>query len=320
MSSYSLTLNNPLHTRLLAWMDERFPLINGLLFVFIYLGSAAISRYANQDGALSVSLIDLVNALVCWSFFLILRVFDEHKDYELDVKNHPQRVLQSGLITLNHLKVLAVVAIVIQVAWSLAIDNSANQVIMAWAIMFAWTSLMGKEFFCGEWLEKRLTLYAFSHMLVMVLVIWWLANLASSGSVFSDEIALLMAFAFFSGFAFEITRKTRGPEEERDTVDSYSKIFGPIGAAKLILALVTIMLVLQLCLMHFINSSTYWVGIALSLTIYAVVVKTLLAFIKHPTESGRGKNEGAIALSMLGGYGILISAVIVERGVMFSLI
>jgi 4-hydroxybenzoate polyprenyltransferase len=40
---------------------------------------------------------------------------------------------------------------------------------------------------------------------------------------------------FFVTFNWEISRKVRVPEDERAGVDSYSKIFGPFGAAYLVL-------------------------------------------------------------------------------------
>ena len=52
------------------------------------------------------------------SFFFRLRVFDELKDYELDLQNHPQRVLQSGRITLRKLFRISLGGSVLEAAWS----------------------------------------------------------------------------------------------------------------------------------------------------------------------------------------------------------
>ncbi|SHO20777.1 Predicted UbiA prenyltransferase [Moritella viscosa] len=132
----ALTLNDSIHKRILGWIDERFPLPNAVLFFILYLLSAVVAR-ATHNGESSLVLFDIVSCLVTWLLFLLVRIFDEHKDYELDVLNHPKRVLQSGLVTLNNLKVLGVISIVSQVLISLYLDAfSFGSVTFSWAIMF----------------------------------------------------------------------------------------------------------------------------------------------------------------------------------------
>jgi 4-hydroxybenzoate polyprenyltransferase len=323
MTTQSISLNDPVSKRILAWMDERFPFANALLFFILYLTSAAVARSA-MDENVNVSFLDLVNCLITWGLFLVIRVFDEHKDYAEDVLNHPQRVLQSGLITLKHLKVLAAVSILAQVAFSFHLDNyTLGSATLSWLIMFTYLCLMGAEFFCGEWLEKRLTLYAFSHMLIMPLIVFWLANIASPSenilNVLTPSLYVMMLLAFVSGFCFEIARKTRGPEEERDTVDSYSKIFGTKGSAYVVMALVTGMLISQVLLLLVLEINTVWAyGIALLVT-YFVAIKQVLSFVSTPSLKGREKNEAAIAINMLVGYLVIIIAVLVNNGIAWSI-
>ena len=305
--------------RISAWMKERFPFANALLFFVLYLTSATVAR-SISDQSIQVSLLDLVMCLITWSFFLVVRIFDEHKDYELDVLNHPDRVLQSGQITLHHLKVLALIAIVFQGGFSVYLDGfTLGTVTLSWLLVFGYLCLMGAEFFCGEWLEKRLALYAFTHMLIMPLIIFWLANAAIQSTEFSQvltpSVYVMMLLAFVSGFCFEIARKTRGPEEERDTVDSYSKIFGTKGSAYVVMALTTGMLVSQSVLLVSLEVAYFWLFFSLLILSYGFAVKQLLAFIKAPSLKAREKNEAVIAINMLLGYLIVIVAVLVTYGV-----
>lgn len=318
MSQHSLTPQSPLLSRLGAWFMERFPPANALLFFILYLTCAAVARHS--FGGIVISLVDIAGCLVAWSYFLMLRIFDEHKDYELDLQNHPQRVLQSGLITLAHLRVLGAIAIAAQVIWSLYVDDwQFGAATLAWGIAFLWTCLMGKEFFCGEWLEKRLTLYAFSHMLVMPLLVWWLANLGASGVEAGPAIVWLMGLAFASGFAFEITRKARGADEERDTVDSYSRIFGVRGAALVIVALVLAMGALQLGLIHALMDTLPWWALLVIVAFSLLALDSLRRYAAEPTEKARERNEGMVALLMLAGYAVTIGASLASAPVTVTL-
>lgn len=317
MSDSKLTEQSPFSARLLAWFNERFPFANALLFFILYLTCAAVARH--DSGMITISLLDVVGCLVAWSYFLVLRIFDEHKDYDLDLHNHPDRVLQSGLITLNHLKTLAVIAIAAQIIWSVYLDQwSLGPATIAWLIAFAWTCLMGKEFFCGEWLEKRLTLYAFSHMLVMPLIVWWLLNIGGNAGAMGMSIWLLMAVAFVSGFCFEITRKAKGQDEERDTIDSYSRIFGFRGAAFIVIALVLTMSATQLALINEITGTLAWWAITIIALFTAAAIWSLKKYMKEPTTDAREKNEAFVALLMLAGYAVIIASALSSSSIQFN--
>jgi 4-hydroxybenzoate polyprenyltransferase len=308
MTTAQLSLHDAWPHRFLAWINQRFPFSHALLFFILYLTAAAIVRASNNDNILQRQ--DVMGCVVTWSFFLVLRIFDEHKDYELDCQNHPQRVLQSGLITLNHLKVVAACAISLQVGYAIYVDGGIGATFVAWAMMFAWTCLMGKEFFIADWLTRHLTWYAVSHMMVMPLIVWWLANMAVPHTALALPLQALMSLAFISGFCFEITRKTKGPEEERDTIESYSRIFGTRGSAVVVMGLLTAMVANQAFLITQLSSSfPLWAGAILAI-FYSLGMMQLSKFIQAPSIKGREKNEAVIAFTMLVGYAVLIAVVI----------
>lgn len=314
---HTLTLHSPLHSRFNAWLKERFPFANALLFFILYLTTAALV-HAGSGSEIAFTLFDLLACAVTWSFFLLLRIFDEHKDYALDLANHPQRVLQSGLITLQHLRVAGGLAITLQLCVSLVRDGGIGSTTLAWLAVFAWTCLMGKEFFIAHWLNRHLTWYAFSHMLVMPLIVWWLANLAQPGVALSPLLAGLMSLAFISGFCFEITRKTKGPEEEREGIDSYSRIFGTAGSAGVVMALVFLMVINQLWLAAELAGKTpAWAGILLVAALLLSLWQ-LLQFMRAPDIKGRTRNEAAVAITLLAGYAVLIGVACSTFGVTFA--
>lgn len=301
----------------LDWIDERFAWKNGILFVTLWLTVATLVRAeVTPDAPISFSSFDIWGAVLTWSFFLLIRIFDEHKDYDKDLINHPHRVLQSGRITLAQLRRVAAVCIAAQAGTALWLDQGFGPVTLAWLALFAWLSLMGKEFFCGAWLEKRLTLYAISHMAIMPFIVYWLAQMSAPGSGWTHAATGLSALALVSGFAFEITRKTWGPEEERPTIDSYARIFGIPRAIRIIELLCLAMVSLQAWLV--IETAGAGTGAWIALTVLALLLvlalRTLEQFRKAPSAKGREKNEAAVGLTTLIGYLTLTLTVIATRG------
>jgi len=312
MTEVTVSQAEPLWRRIGAWMDERFPPANALLFFILYLACAVVARQGDDAENSGLQWLDVVACLVTWSLFLLIRIFDEHKDYAIDVINHPQRVLQSGRITLTHLKILGAIAIVVQMvfSWFVAAETGA----MVWALMFIYLCLMGVEFFCGAWLEKQLLLYALTHMAIMPLIVWWLAVLANPEVQFTTVLIAMMSLAFVSGFCFEITRKTRGPEEERDTVDSYTKILGLKGATWLVAALVSAMVINQIVLLWLADVAWLAIYALLAVLVWVLAIQSLKTFLAAPSLEGREANEKAVALTMLLGYVLVISALLIGGG------
>jgi hypothetical protein len=130
----------------------------------------------------------------------------------------------------------------------------------------------------------------------------------------------LILGALVSRFFFEIARKTRGLEEERETLDSYSKIFGTKGSAYVVIGLITGMLISQALLLFSLGIEYIWAYVIALLVTYAFAIKQILSFVSAPSLKGREKNEVAIAINMLVGYLVIIIAVLIINGLAWSII
>lgn len=311
----SVTMQSPLPSRILAWFNERFPFEHGILFFALYATALFVGRYATTTGTIEVGLKEVLGFLPVWCFFLMLRVFDEHKDYVSDCRNYPDRVLQSGLITLGHLKVVGAFAIAVQLGGSLLLDGGFGNITIWWLGVFAYSLLMAKEFFVAEWLSKRLALYAVSHMLVMPLAMLWMAQIGAGADALPVQAGLLAGLAFLSGGAFEVARKIRAPEEEREEVDSYTKILGTGGAPLVVGALLTISVVVLSVLIVWVKEGTpsfVWFGVLTAILVVPLI--TLQKFRSQPTPKGRKTNEGLVSMAMLASYLVVIAAILTTRG------
>jgi 4-hydroxybenzoate polyprenyltransferase len=293
-----------------AWAMERFPPDHWVMFLVMWATALVAGRALTGSGDLAFAPADLLGFAAAWCFFLMLRVFDEHKDYDLDLANHPGRVLQSGRITLGHLKVLGGIAIATQLGASLLLDGWAfGSVTCWWLLVIGWSSLMAKEFFVGEWLEQRLILYAASHMVVMPMALLWMAQMGAGQEAMPPAVGLLAGLSFLSGAAFEITRKLKGADEERDSIASYSQILGPTAGAATVLGLLVGAAGLLALLLDGVFAGD--VGLSWHLGLAALLLGpavTLHLYKNKPSARGRKANEAAVGVTMLGSYALLIAA------------
>lgn len=219
-----------------AYLNERFPPIANVLLILTYYSSNQFLAVAlTRPGAvMHYDRWSFLGMLMLVCFFFHVRVFDEHKDYEEDCRHYPQRVLQRGLVTLRHLKIAGAIAIATE---GILAALRGPQALTAWAIAFAFSLLMLREFFAADFLKRHFLLYATSHMLIMPLLSLLVFSFATRRWPWeAPPWFWVYAFVgFFVTFNWEVSRKIRAPEQEIDGVDSYTKIFGTFGAAYVVL-------------------------------------------------------------------------------------
>jgi len=291
--------NSSLFSRMMLWVNERFPLTNTPLFFILWFLSFSVAMPAQESiGLAKIAL----GCLLSLSFFLLLRVLDEHKDYADDCLHHPQRVLQRGIISLAHLKLLGALCVLLQLGGIALLAQGQPQVWLSWGLLLGWTLLMTKEFFVAEWLKRHFALYALSHTLVMPFVIGWLAMLASPAATLEQPLILLMSLAFLCGLSFEITRKCKGPDEDREEVTSWSQLYGRPLSVLMIIGLLILMVIAQYFLiLAKTGAVSVWFYVASGLVNF-FTVSQLLIFLINPCQQNRKRNEVMVGMAMLVGY------------------
>jgi 4-hydroxybenzoate polyprenyltransferase len=227
---------DPFRRRLSDYLAERFPLLgHGVLIFAYYSSNQFLARTLTAPGRpMHYDRTSLLGGIVLFCFFFHLRVFDEHKDYADDCRHYPDRVLQSGRVTLRDLRLLAAFAIALEIA--LTAWRGLGP-LAAWAGAFVFSLLMLKEFFVSAWLERHFLAYATSHMLIMPLLSLMVFSYATGRAPWTAPpwYWVYAWVGFFVTFNWEVSRKIRAPEDEIDGVDSYTRIFGTHGAAYVVL-------------------------------------------------------------------------------------
>jgi len=283
-----------------AYLQERFAPVNIGLFVVLFgtvRGVAAVAGGAPPAGG-GASALAALGALATVSFFFRLRVFDEEKDFALDALNHPQRVLQTGRVTLPQLRTLAWAGAVLEAGWSAA---QGLNTFMLWAIALGYSLLMRAEFGVGRWLRARLVLYAVSHMLIMPLVIWWIFSAYTHGMPLDTKyLPLLWLLSLLGGFSFELARKLHAPAAERMGVDSYSQALGYGLALALTVAVLLAGGAAQALLLRALHARPAAYAVLAGLLAAGLALYTVAA--RRPYEGRLRQAEKVVSLVMLTSY------------------
>jgi 4-hydroxybenzoate polyprenyltransferase len=222
------------------YQRERFPLAaHGPLvaaFSFSALSFSSMLRGETQLPDPRAIVVGFVTSLV---FFVQLRIADEFKDYEEDLRYRPYRPVQRGLVRLRELGFVFALGALVQLA--LALWLSPRLVLLLVAV-WVYLALMSREFFAREWLKARPITYMWTHMAIVPMVDfyatacdWWV-----KGSEPPPGLSWFVAVSFLNGFVIEIGRKLRAPVDEEEGVQTYSVLWGRGTALAVWLGMLTL--------------------------------------------------------------------------------
>lgn len=288
------------------YLNERFPLgknsffvliftLSGYIYTSLLYNSKIMYLFTNgvKIGIFQYKIIALF--IIVFMFFLQLRITDEFKDYEEDLKYRSYRPVQRGVISLKTLRKIGIVTVIVQIVFAHAINP---KIIYYMALVWIYMFLMAKEFFIKKWLTKRILIYALSHVVIMIFITLVIVNatqyivLDGTENIFefgvlqwnrhNIDFALISLFAlnYLNGIVLEIGRKTRRADEEEHGVQTYSKLWGRKKAV-IILSLLFIIeyLLVILGLTHTYKEYFFFGGLTL-LVILVVSIYFMVKFLK----------------------------------------
>ena len=215
--------------RFWIYQRERFPLISHAPVIAAFSASAiafsAVARHASLP-AWWLLAGGFVSSLC---FFLQMRIADEWKDAADDAEFRPYRPVPRGLVSLWELAWLGVAAAIVQFAIALAITPRLIPFLL---IVWAYFALMSREFFVGRWLRAHPVAYIGSHMLIMPMIDFYVSSFDwfVAGATMPRALGWFLVVTFCNGLVVEIGRKIRAPRDEERGVETYSVLWGRVGA------------------------------------------------------------------------------------------
>jgi len=208
------------------YQRERFPVIvHGVLIAALCAGVLLFSSKARGNPELPGLRTYTAAFVSVFLFFLQLRIADEFKDYQDDLKFRPYRPVPRGLVRLPELRRLGLASAAVQLGLALWLrPRLVLPLVLVWAYMF----LMTKEFFTATRLKSHPLVYLASHMVIMPLIYFYIAawDWWATASAMPRGLVWLLAAGFFTGPVIEIGRKIRAPQDEEPGVETYSALWG----------------------------------------------------------------------------------------------
>ena len=226
--------------------------------------------------------------IIILMFFFQLRLTDEFKDYEEDLKYRPYRPVQRGIITLKTLRNIGIVTVIMQIISAFLINP---KILVYMSFVWIYMFLMAKEFFIKEWLTKRIVIYALSHVVIMIfinLVIIKAAGFIMTSHEMTDlsvfeiyrGIVPFLMLGYLNGMVLEIGRKTRKSDEEEHGVETYSKLWGRKKAVYILCGLYVLDYILVMFGLLQTNEKYFLLGMTVLTIVLAVSVYFMIKFLK----------------------------------------
>ncbi len=210
----------------LIFFKERFsPLTHIPMIVLFCFGTATFIDLRDN-------LPKIYASLLAFLFFFRLRLFDEIKDYELDIVINPTRPLPRGLLSTTDLKFAIIICTLLEYFF---LSSFLPDSFRFWLLATIWSFFMYKEFFIPSLIKPHLTTYATTHTFVTLpLTLCLICGMNESATIQENDLYVAIG-AWFVFNIFELGRKTFTKEEEKSEIESYSKIWGQTGSVILVL-------------------------------------------------------------------------------------
>ena len=274
-------------TKLQAWWlftKERFEPISHLTMILVFIIAHILVARA------SVSLVAgptnfIILLIGVTAFYFKLRLYDEVKDYDLDLIINKTRPLPRGL--LKHIDLYRGMTICI-ITEAVCFGIMGFESFISMIVTILYSILMYKEFFIAEKIRPFLTTYALVHTIVTTLLSFAIFSFLTSLTILEViKTPSFLAFAMANWLLFnifEFGRKTFATSEERPSVDTYSSLFGRKGAVILVASQALITFYLATTLKKIDDTILFW-GLGSLIVLLSIV--SLHYILKNNSETAK---------------------------------
>lgn len=287
--------------RLWLYQKERFPLGQTAILVGFFTAATLCVSAQLASRALPSAWTFIAIWIAVLIIFFQMRACDEYKDLETDSLFRPERPIPRGLISLRTIITLAAAVALIAIAVTITVSI---QLLLPLAFVWIWLFVMTKEFWMPEWLISKPFLYLISHMAIMPIIDLYIsaAEWMQHGLKPPHGLWVFLVLSFLNGCVLEFGRKIWAPENERDGVESYSRLLGPAKAVCIWTGFCGLACVFLIIVAMKLQAGL-WVGIPAVLTLLYIIYNAW-QFSRNPTPKKQKTIDALAGLWVVMCYGL----------------
>ena len=263
--------------RLGIYFKERYPLLGRfILGCIIFLEIHFIILLNNNITSFQLGIQEIVGAYTVFAFLMWLRIADDLKDYETDLRLFPDRPLPSGRVTKRDIVIIFIIVELIALVLNLLFMNNFP----FFCLLYAYGYLMSKWFFRKKVIQPSLPLALVTHNPVQMFVNIYIISF----TVIKYDLApitlitvLALWTLYFPALIWEVSRKIRAPKDENDYT-TYSKLFGYQKSTIFVMILTLVDIITNMILVYSLNKVT----IMLFILLVSWMVWKFISFMKNP--------------------------------------
>lgn len=278
---------------LYRYQKERFPIfILGLSFLPAILSSGAV---VTRTGSIHFTFVILA-LVISLTYLLHVRIIDEFRDYDHDVRHHNDRPVPRGIVTLGELRIVNWVVIVLVIG---SAAYAGSQTFAMATVMLLYSFLARNEFFLGMWLRKHFFVYNAVNLVQMLLLQVLVYTLADETFHFTSLILVHFLFTASGTIIFEFLRKVKTPGQDGTGQDTYTWFLGHNTALRIyaVCAILNILLFIKVLSVGQ-SAISYWAPVTLLLA-----AGTYISLLIHGFRKEERTNQ-LLQVSFMAMYGI----------------
>ncbi len=237
--------------RLYVYQKERFPIVTFALYILcIVIGVFFITDAyaAKESGRFLKNSVETIfynrdyfkmipMFIVGFLQFFMVRVIDEHKDFEEDSKFRNYRPVPRGLISLRVLKVLFVISFIAQFLITTLWGGSLLLLVILWCAVL----LLANDFFIKDFIDRHILVGVILDEAIMPVLALLMASFCVEEHLLfyllgNTGFIYLVYLTYVISWIVELARKIRCKKDEEKGVKTYTQVFG-IPKAVLLLGL-----------------------------------------------------------------------------------
>jgi 4-hydroxybenzoate polyprenyltransferase len=234
------------------------------------------------------------------SFFmmLLMRTFDDLKDFEIDKELFPERATQRKAVLKSDIVIISISSFIILVLVNVLLSPKT---LLVFAFIMTYALLTYKWFFAEKFHRTHIFVTMLDHQPLPYVINFFLIHTALASGVVYENFTLthffLLLIVSFPVTAWEVSRKIRSKDMETQ-YETFSMVLGIKTATIIPLILITLTGILSLYIGNLLNFSIVFFIINIILIVYAAFYY-IRFLIKPLNKYNVLKNTSMISTSLM---------------------